>query len=187
MSQQPCTADLGHAGTFGTFELTFYEFSEERPPECDGVIPFPPQMDGFVFIAFHGSWNREIPTGYKVVYVPTNADGSIQGGIGANPIDLLAHEGSNAKWSDNFRPVDVNFDSCGRLLVSSDGSSGKGSMIVRVEWTQPILVPLWPLAVPVPAPVVVPTPVLAPSTPSTLFQQLRNFLAYLFNLLLPFR
>jgi hypothetical protein len=84
MSQQPCTADLGHAGTFGTFELTFYEFSEERPPECDGVIPFPPQMDGFVFIAFHGSWNREIPTGYKVVYVPTNADGSIQGGIGAN-------------------------------------------------------------------------------------------------------
>jgi hypothetical protein len=144
-------------------------------------------MDGFVFIAFHGSWNRQVPTGYKVVYVPTNADGSVQGGIGANPIDLLAHEGSDAPWSDNFRPVDVSFDACGRLLVSSDGSSGKGSKVVRVEWTQPILSPFEPVPAPVPTPNTVPTPVLAPSRPSTLIQQLLNFLSYLFGLLLPFR
>jgi glucose/arabinose dehydrogenase len=38
--------------------------------ECANVIPFPVEMSGYLFIAFHGSWNGDILTGYKVVYVP---------------------------------------------------------------------------------------------------------------------
>jgi glucose/arabinose dehydrogenase len=110
--------------------LTFYEWKATRPEGCEGG--FPEEYDGFAFIAFHGSWNRVVPTGYKVVYVPMkNGRAAFPG---EDPVDLLAHSGSNAKWDDGFRPVDVDFDECGRLLVSSDGG-GKGSKIVRIEYT----------------------------------------------------
>ena len=36
-------------------------------------------MDGDAFIAFHGSWNRDPPTGYKVVRLPMSV-GPVQGG-----------------------------------------------------------------------------------------------------------
>ena len=53
------------------------------------------------------------------------------------PVDLLAHEPPNAKWEDGFRPVDVDFDECGRLIVTSDGSGSVGSKVVRIEWMGP--------------------------------------------------
>ena len=58
------------------------------------------------------------------------------GNAAGEPIDLLAHIPPNAKWSDGFRPVDVDFDECGRLLLSSDGTREMdfgGSKIVRIE------------------------------------------------------
>ena len=87
-------------------------------------------MDGFAFIAYHGSWNRDVPTGYKVVYVEMSANGDPVGG----PIDLLAHQAPDADWEDGFRPVDVAFDACGRLLVTSDGTRGRGSKVVRIDY-----------------------------------------------------
>lgn len=37
------------------------------------------------------------------------------------PIDLFRHAGDGAKWPDpGIRPVDVQFDSCGRLYVTED-------------------------------------------------------------------
>jgi hypothetical protein len=56
-----------------------------------------------------------------------------EGNVASEPIDLLAHVPPNARWDDGFRPVDVDFDECGRLLLSSDGSGGLGSKIVRIE------------------------------------------------------
>jgi len=111
--------------------ITFYNWKNttEMPVECEGGA-FPRLLDGFAFIAFHGSWNRAIPTGYKVVYVVMDENGRASG----QPVDLLAHAGSGSRWGDGFRPVDVDFDACGRLLVSSDGTSGSGSKIVRIEY-----------------------------------------------------
>jgi glucose/arabinose dehydrogenase len=128
----PVLAMQAHSAPLG---MTFYKYAASRPsPECDGVEPFPASMDGDAFIAFHGSWNRVVPTGYKVVHVPVTDDGTgVVGGIGADPVDLLKHQGDDARWSDGFRPVDVSFDACGRLLVSSDGSQGQGVKIVRIE------------------------------------------------------
>jgi glucose/arabinose dehydrogenase len=31
---------------------------------------FPPENKGSLFVALKGSWNRSVPTGYKVVRVP---------------------------------------------------------------------------------------------------------------------
>ena len=124
LSMQAHSAPLG---------LTFYQWKENVDSECIGT--FPKSMDGHLFVAFHGSWNRSPSTGYKVVTVPFDAEGKVSG----DPIDFLVHEGSAPEWSDGMRPVDVDFDSCGRLLMSSDGSRGdgyKGSKIVRMSYEE---------------------------------------------------
>ena len=131
----PVLVMQAHSAPLG---ITFYQYQESRPSVCDGVEPFPEELDGDAFVAFHGSWNRDIPTGYKVVRLPITPDKTgVVGGIGADPIDFLFHEGPDAQWTDGFRPVDVSFDECGRLLVSSDGSRNvgdyAGSKIVRIE------------------------------------------------------
>jgi glucose/arabinose dehydrogenase len=113
--------------------IEFYKYPEVI---CAGVPPFPREMDGYAFVAYHGSWNRDIPTGYKVVYVPVDIDGQVMG----EAVDLLSYNGTGAKWSSGVRPVDVSFDLCGRLLVTSDGSKQKdgtyiGDMVIRIEAT----------------------------------------------------
>lgn len=80
---------------------------------------FPPQTHGDAFVGFHGSWNRDIPTGYKVVHIPFDGPGGSPTG---NVQDLLKYSGDTAKWPSGVRPVDVVFDRCGRLLVSDDGT-----------------------------------------------------------------
>jgi glucose/arabinose dehydrogenase len=121
----PVLSMQGHSAPLG---IVFYKWKspDELPEECTND-PFPEKMNGYAFIAFHGSWNRDVPTGYKVVYVPFDERGDPTDCA----IDLLAHEPPDAKWEDGFRPVDVDFDDCGRLLVSGDGS---GSKMVRIEY-----------------------------------------------------
>ena len=107
--------------------ITFYQWKATRPAGCVGA--FPKSMDGYAFVAYHGSWNRDEPTGYKVVYVEMDANGNVREGATAQ--DLLKHKPPSAQWPDGFRPVDVDFDDCGRLLVTSDGSGG--SKVVRIS------------------------------------------------------
>mmetsp|Transcript_13647 Transcript_13647/g.18192 ORF Transcript_13647/g.18192 Transcript_13647/m.18192 type:complete len:492 (+) Transcript_13647:44-1519(+) len=111
----PILAMQGHSAPLG---ITFYDFSQIHHQEenCQGT--FPEEYDGNAFVAFHGSWNREEPTGYKVVRIPMDESGPIVD----DPIDFLKHNGPSARWPSGFRPVDVKFDHCGRLLVSSDGT-----------------------------------------------------------------
>lgn len=125
---KPALSMQAHSAPLG---ITFYAWQEERPAGCSGA--FPRDMDSYAFIAFHGSKSRDIPTGYKVVYVAMDGDGSVSG----DAVDLLAHVAPDAEWPDGFRPVDVDFDACGRLLVTSDGTRSSevflGSKIVRVQ------------------------------------------------------
>ena len=127
----PIVSMQAHSAPLG---IAFYDWKpkSELPPECDGTA-FPEKVDGFAFIAFHGSWNRDPPTGYKVVYVPMDSIGDVAG----EPVDLLAHNPPNANWEDGFRPVDVAFDGCGRLIVTSDGTGGRGDKLVRLGSNPP--------------------------------------------------
>ena len=125
LSMQAHSAPLG---------IVFYDWNEIHPSSCSNGSAFPKLMDGYAFIAFHGSWNRDTPTGYKVVYVPIDIDGMVAG----EPVDLLAHKSPDAEWESGFRPVDLDFDECGRLVVTSDGSRGRGANMVRIEYGQSI-------------------------------------------------
>jgi glucose/arabinose dehydrogenase len=79
------------------------------------------------FIGLHGSWNRQPPSGYKVVYVPFAANGLPV--PGARPIDLLTGFLSPDGKTTRGRPVGVITDATGGLLVADD----VGNVIWRVS------------------------------------------------------
>jgi glucose/arabinose dehydrogenase len=67
-----------------------------------------------MFVGQHGSWNREPPSGYKVIFVPF-----ANGQPAANPIDVLT--GFIGEQGEAFgRPVGVAIDGRGALLVADD-------------------------------------------------------------------
>lgn len=86
---------------------------------------FPIDAKGDAFITFHGSWDRNPATGYKVVRVPFGDDGMPAG----DPVPLL--ESANPGDMDSYwphRPVGLAVGKSGQLFVSSDASA----MIIAV-------------------------------------------------------
>ncbi|MBN6150448.1 sorbosone dehydrogenase family protein [Xanthomonas sp. AmX2] len=97
-----------HTASLG---LTFYE----------GAL-LPPQYRGGAFIGQHGSWNRDPPSGYKVIYLPF-ANGKPSG----KPQDVLTGF-LDAEGRAQGRPVGVAADKAGALLVADD----VGNIVWRV-------------------------------------------------------
>jgi glucose/arabinose dehydrogenase len=70
--------------------------------------------DNSVFISFHGSWNRSVPAGYKVLRLRLDSKGNI-----------LSHEDFITGWLTkngviNGRPVDIEQSPEGDLYLSDD-------------------------------------------------------------------
>jgi len=86
---------------------------------------FPEAYRGDLFIAFHGSWNRSVPTGYKVVRLPFE-DGEPADAVVDFATGWLDHETGEASG----RPVDVLVGGDGALYVSDD----KGDFIYRIGY-----------------------------------------------------
>ena len=77
---------------------------------------FPPDWKGDAFVALHGSWNRAVRTGYKIVRLPFK-DGKPTGEYQDFVVGFVADDQS--VWG---RPVDVVFAKDGSLLFSDDGN-----------------------------------------------------------------
>jgi glucose/arabinose dehydrogenase len=80
---------------------------------------FPNDWQGDLLVAYHGSWNRSVPTGYKVIHFKVN------GGIITDPEDFLTgfmSPDANGINQVLGRPVDLIFDSSGNLYLSDDKS-----------------------------------------------------------------
>ncbi len=75
-----------------------------------------PRFANGAFVGMHGSWNREVPAGYKVVFVPFRG-----GRPTGNPIDIVTGFQANGKTFG--RPVGVTVDPSGALLVADDLSN----------------------------------------------------------------
>lgn len=97
-----------HTASLG---LTFY----------DGDLM--PNWRGGAIVGQHGSWNREPPNGYKVIFVPF-ANGMPNG----SPQDILTGF-LNDEGEARGRPVGVQTDARGALLVADD----VGNVIWRVS------------------------------------------------------
>jgi glucose/arabinose dehydrogenase len=82
---------------------------------------FPQRYRNGGFVALHGSWNRSVASGYKVIFFPmTNGR---PGPIEDFMTGLLASTGENSGPIESWgRPVGVTVARDGSLLVSDDGS-----------------------------------------------------------------
>ncbi len=86
---------------------------------------FPVEYRGDLLIAFHGSWNRSVPTGYKVVRLP------LRGSEPAGPVEDFV-----TGWLDedtnqaSGRPAGLAVDPDGALYVSDD----KGGFVYRISY-----------------------------------------------------
>src|SRR3989344_1848643 len=83
---------------------------------------FPDELDSNLFIAFHGSWNRSIPTGYKIVRLKVDNPHTA-------PINFITGwlDESGKVWG---RPAGINFDQNGVLYISDD----QAGVIYRVTY-----------------------------------------------------
>jgi glucose/arabinose dehydrogenase len=83
---------------------------------------FPQRYRNGGFVALHGSWNRSVASGYRVVFFPMN--NGRPGPIEDFLTGFLASDGSNgspiAQWG---RPVGVTVARDGALLVSDDSGN----------------------------------------------------------------
>jgi len=89
---------------------------------------FPADYQGDLFVAFHGSWNRSVPTGYKVVRVKMNERGEPEAVEDFITGWLAPGENRRGKWKG--RPVGLVVGGDGSLYISDDGSGS----IYRVTW-----------------------------------------------------
>ncbi|MDG2528477.1 PQQ-dependent sugar dehydrogenase [Caulobacter endophyticus] len=89
----------------------------------DTASAFPAPLKGGAFIGQHGSWNRKPHSGYKVIFVP------FAGGKPSGPPRDVLTGFLNAEGEALGRPVGVEFDKRGDLLVADD----VGNIIWRVS------------------------------------------------------
>ncbi len=112
---EPKVQMQAHSAPLG---LAFYEGSE-----------FPDEYRNNIFVAFHGSWNRSVPTGYKVVRVKLDDKGLPQGGAEDLITGWLAPgEKQKGRWMG--RPVGIVFGGDGAMYLSDDA----GGVVYRITW-----------------------------------------------------
>jgi glucose/arabinose dehydrogenase len=73
---------------------------------------YPSEQQGDLLVAYHGSWNRSVPDGYKVVRL------TVRGDTITSSTDFIT--GFISGRNVAARPVDVAFDQAGNLYVSDD-------------------------------------------------------------------
>jgi glucose/arabinose dehydrogenase len=91
----------------------------------------PARYQGGAFVGQHGSWNRNPPSGYKVVFVP------FAGGKPSGPAQDVLTGFRSAEGTAYGRPVGVVVDPKGALLVADD----VGNVIWRVTPAQSVRTP----------------------------------------------
>jgi glucose/arabinose dehydrogenase len=127
------------------------KFSRDAASRCGSTIPakielqahsaplglafnegqmFPPDFRGNLFLAFHGSWNRSVPTGYKVVRIKLDANNNSAGV--EDFITGWLPEGASRASRPMGRPVGVLFGSDGSLYISDDRSGA----VYRVTYSK---------------------------------------------------
>ena len=111
------TPDLLFEAHSSALDLVFYDAAQ-----------FPAEMQGSAFVALKGSWNRSVPTGYKVVRVPFT-DGKPVGYYENFMTGFWASGDQRAEvWG---RPAALAIAKDGSLLVADD----TGGTIWKVRYT----------------------------------------------------
>jgi glucose/arabinose dehydrogenase len=114
---EPKVQMQAHSAPLG---LAFYEATQ-----------FPTEYQNNIFVAFHGSWNRSVPTGYKIVRVKLDDKGQPHGGAQDFITGWLAPgERKKGRWMG--RPVGIAISSNGSMYLSDDAAG----LIYRVTYSK---------------------------------------------------
>ena len=120
LSEMPPPADIvwpqvEYAAHTAALGLTFYSGTK-----------FPAKYQGGVFVAEHGSWNRTVPIGYRIMFTSLKPDGT------ADKTEIFADGFLDKDTGIALgRPVDVAQLKDGSLLVSDDFAGA----IYRIKYT----------------------------------------------------
>ncbi|MDP3954030.1 MAG: Gmad2 immunoglobulin-like domain-containing protein [bacterium] len=135
-----------HDTNFDKFDKnTYYEIPCREPTEIPSYIDLQAhsaplglafiQEEGWpeeywhdLFVAYHGSWNRSEPTGYKIVRVKLDAQGNYEG-IEDFITGWLTDKGALG------RPVDIITQSGGIMYVSDDHAGVIYKITYRSDWS----------------------------------------------------
>ena len=120
--------DLGHPGDCNGVVQPLVKMQAHSAPlglAFYTSLAFPLSYHG-LFVAFHGSWNRTVPTGYKVVFIPLNAQGQV-----ASPVRDFATGWLTDTHQVFGRPVGLAVGPDGALYVSDD----QGGNVYRIAYT----------------------------------------------------
>jgi len=82
-----------------------------------GRLGWPSQWKNDLLVAYHGSWNRSEPTGYKLVRFKIDKDGKL-----SETSDFITGWLSENKKKVYGRPVDLKFGPGGDLYISDDAA-----------------------------------------------------------------
>lgn len=121
--------DLGHAGDCDGVISPLLKMQAHSAPlglAFYNASQFPQRYHG-LFIAFHGSWNRSTPTGYKVVFVPLDSHGNVSG----QPQDFATGWLDLSHNAAVGRPVGLAVGPDGALYLSDD----KAGLVYRITYS----------------------------------------------------
>jgi glucose/arabinose dehydrogenase len=113
------TPDVPYAAHSAAIGLAFYTATEGRSA-------FPSDYAGDAFAVLHGSWNREVRTGHKIVRVLMN-NGAPTGEYEDFMVGFITEDGM--AWG---RPAGVAVADDGSLLISDDGQN----IIYRISYSR---------------------------------------------------
>ena len=100
-TQEPLFTIPAHSAPLG---LTFINSNQ-----------FPKDWQNDLLVAYHGSWNRSTPIGYKVIHLKVDGDK-----ITSSQDFLTGFQQGNVNGTSLGRPVDLTFDSSGNLYLTDD-------------------------------------------------------------------
>lgn len=117
-------ADDGFCATAQPPAITFTSHSTPIGLTFLNHVAFPPEYKSDAMVALHGSWNREQPSGYKLVRVKFKQN---------KPVEVVDFAtgwlNTQGAWG---RPVDVIVAPDGALLVSDD----RAGLIYRISYAK---------------------------------------------------
>jgi len=96
-------------------------------PEAPPAGGWPREYWNNLLVAYHGSWNRSVPTGYKVVRYKFDAERKYLGE--EDFITGWLHQ-SNGGYEALGRPVDIVVNNDGTAFISDD----KAGVIYKVSY-----------------------------------------------------
>ncbi|CAE6437204.1 unnamed protein product [Rhizoctonia solani] len=100
-------------------DLVFSDNSKYTP--SDNSVGLSRDWDGDAFASFHGSWNRQPPTGYSVIRIPWAGDAPAALSNSAQGYERLVYAPDLTRCPGQcIRPVGLAFGRQGQLYVTSD-------------------------------------------------------------------